>query len=185
MIWSFLPFWPNSIYWKRQGLVRRLDCEQFLFFFRFSKGYPLRASVSRLQSHAWLFACLMRFARRAKKKERLLEVYKTPYRDSAKSFANGRKRNNIGLNRLDVELAWNIMSDILYFRWLHCSVYNISDRPSYSWNSSALHWLENIIKTLSSFSPSAGWEKTKRKITLFPIFRSDLEPVCAWVSELR
>ena len=37
-----------------------------------------RASpVSRLQSHGWSFACLERFARRTKKKERLLVVYWT------------------------------------------------------------------------------------------------------------
>ena len=38
----------------------------------------LRASVppvSRLQSRAWSFACLARFARRANKNERLLEAY--------------------------------------------------------------------------------------------------------------
>ena len=81
-----------------------LDCEQSLFFFRFSKGVHVRASVerrrretretraaaqeekketiffraspvSRLQSRAWSFACLGRFARRTKKKERLLVVY--------------------------------------------------------------------------------------------------------------
>ena len=63
-----------------------MDCEQSLFFFRFSQGsararklrdersegaYP----VSRLQSRAWLLACLARFARRNKEKERLLVVY--------------------------------------------------------------------------------------------------------------
>ena len=121
MIWSFLPFWPNSIYWKRQGLVRRLDCKQFPFFVRFSEGIPpALTSVSRLQSRAWLFACLVRFARRAKKKERLLVVYNTSYMDSAKSFANGRKRKNIGLNRLDVALAWNAC------QWKVCQTFYIS-----------------------------------------------------------
>ena len=36
-----------------------------------------RACLSRLQSRAWSFACLARFARRTKKKERLLVVYAT------------------------------------------------------------------------------------------------------------
>ena len=120
MIWSFLPFRPSSIYWKRPGLVRRLDYEQFLFFFGFSEGIPPRASVSRLHSRAWLFACLVCFARRAKKKERLLVVYKTSYMDSAKSFENGRKRKNIGLNRLDVALAWNAC------QWKVCRIFYIS-----------------------------------------------------------
>ena len=121
MIWSFLPFWPGSIYWKRQGLVRCLDCKQFLFFVRFSEGIPpALTSVSRLQSRAWLLTCLVRFARRTKKKERLLEVRKTPYRDSAKSFANERKRKNIELNRLDVALAWNAC------RWKVCRIFYIS-----------------------------------------------------------
>ena len=39
-----------------------IDCEQPLFFFRFSEG------------SAWSFACLGRFARRTKKQERLLVV---------------------------------------------------------------------------------------------------------------
>jgi len=80
----------------------RLDCEQSPFFFRFRKGVHARASVerrsretretraaareekralffraspvSRLQSRAWSFASLGRFARRTKKKERLLVV---------------------------------------------------------------------------------------------------------------
>ena len=39
-----------------------IDCEQPLFFFRFSEG------------SAWSFACLGRFARRTKKPERLLVV---------------------------------------------------------------------------------------------------------------
>ena len=56
-----------------------LDCEQSLFFFRFSKGSARAREkrglpVSRLQSRAWSFACLGRFARRNKKKERLLVV---------------------------------------------------------------------------------------------------------------
>ena len=61
-------------------------CEQSLFFFRFSMGSACaralsgeaarrekrvrRASpVSRLQSRAWSFACLGRFARRTKKRD--------------------------------------------------------------------------------------------------------------------
>ena len=63
-----------------------IDCEQSLFFFRFSMGSvrarerraakPRDASpILRLQSRAWSFACLGRFARRTKKKERLLVVY--------------------------------------------------------------------------------------------------------------
>ena len=74
-----------------------LDCEQSLFFFRFSKG-SARArerwartegegrnverdarteggSPTRLQSRAWSFTCLGRFARRTEKKEKLLVVY--------------------------------------------------------------------------------------------------------------
>ena len=76
-----------------------LDCEQSLFSFRFStrsaraneverrsretretraaarEEKSCRASpVSRLQSRAWSFACLGRFARRTKEKERLLVV---------------------------------------------------------------------------------------------------------------
>ena len=62
-----------------------VDCEQSLFFFRFSEGSACavrrwdartRASpVSRRQSRAWSFACLALFARWTKKKERLLVVY--------------------------------------------------------------------------------------------------------------
>ena len=64
-----------------------VDCEQSLVFFRFSKGSAraherwavkppdARHEVSSLQSHAWSFACLGRFAQRIKKKERLLVVY--------------------------------------------------------------------------------------------------------------
>ena len=43
-----------------------VDCEQSLFFFRFSKE----------SARARSFACLGRFARRTKKKERLLVVYR-------------------------------------------------------------------------------------------------------------
>ena len=40
------------------------------------RGVHARASVEpRLQSRAWLFACVARFARRTKRKERLLVVY--------------------------------------------------------------------------------------------------------------
>ena len=39
-----------------------------------SKGGSPRRKYSRLQSHAWSFSCLARFARRTKKKERLLVV---------------------------------------------------------------------------------------------------------------
>ena len=58
-----------------------------MFFFRFSRGsaregdrraanqWDARNEVSRLQSRVWSFACLARFARRTKKKERLLVVY--------------------------------------------------------------------------------------------------------------
>ena len=81
----------------------KLDCEQPLFSFRFSKGSararerwtakprdarseggsPRRkksffcrtSPVSRLQSRAWSFTCVRRFARRTKKKERLLVLY--------------------------------------------------------------------------------------------------------------
>ena len=116
MIWSFLPFWPNSIYWKRQGLVRRLDCEPFLFFFRFSERISPRASVSRLQSSAWLFTCLVRFARRAKKKE----AARRPIRRLTGARPKFCKRKNIGLNRLDVELAWNAC------RWKVCRTFSIS-----------------------------------------------------------
>ena len=67
----------------------QLDCQQSLFFFRFSKGSARArerwaakprdarnksSPVSRSQSRAWSFACLGRFARRTKKKERLLVV---------------------------------------------------------------------------------------------------------------
>ena len=85
-----------------------LDCQRFLFFFRFSKGIShatrrekrgwqpkkrkerlpslfFRASpVSRLQSRPRSFSCLVRFARRTKKKERPLEVY----------FKSNKKRND-------------------------------------------------------------------------------------------
>ena len=45
---------------------------------RFVVPLPSRASpVSRLQSRAWSFTCPGRFARRTKKKERLLVVYKS------------------------------------------------------------------------------------------------------------
>ena len=191
MIWSFLPFWPNSIYWKRQGLVRRLDCKQFPFFSSDSvRGFPPRSRASRAFSHArgYLRASCVSLDGLRKKSDcsksirRLTgtrpNVCKRKKTEECRTQSFGR--------RVSVKcLSAKSMSDILYFRWPYCSVYNVSDRPSYSWNSSALHCLENIIKNLWSFSPSAGWEKTKTKITLFPIFRSDLEPVCAWVSELR
>ena len=48
-----------------------LNCEQSLFFFRFSEG------SARLQSRAWSFACIAQFARWTKKKVRLLVVYIT------------------------------------------------------------------------------------------------------------
>ena len=78
---------------KCEAKARVIDCEQSLFFFRFSKGSArARASVkrrrreneggspsSRLRSRAWSFACLGRFARRTKKKERLLVVYAGNY----------------------------------------------------------------------------------------------------------
>ena len=66
-----------------------LDCEQSLFFFRFSESSAraregqsretreTRAAASaflRLQSRAWSFAYLARFARQTKEKERLLVV---------------------------------------------------------------------------------------------------------------
>ena len=69
-----------------------LDCEQSLFFFRFSKesararerraAKPLDARnesgsspVSRLPSRECSLSCLVHFTRRTKKKERLLVVY--------------------------------------------------------------------------------------------------------------
>ena len=75
---------PSSVFFS--GLVviiwiniLTVDCEQTLFFFRFSKrlahAHQRASPVSRLQSRAWSFACLGRFARRTKKKERLLVVY--------------------------------------------------------------------------------------------------------------
>ena len=60
--------------------ITSVNCEQSLFFFRFSKGSArARAAKPRdarnaLKSRAWSFACLARFARRTKKKERLLLV---------------------------------------------------------------------------------------------------------------
>ena len=59
-----------------------LDCEQSLFFFRFSKGSAraqerLAAKLGDARNEsvtAWSFACLGRFARLTKKKERLLVV---------------------------------------------------------------------------------------------------------------
>ena len=47
---------------------KSLDRERWSLFFPASP-------VSRLQSRAWSFACLARFARRTKKKERLLVAY--------------------------------------------------------------------------------------------------------------
>ena len=44
--------------------------------------------VLRLQSRAFSFACLGRFARRIKKKERLLVVYEM-YRDQSAEFVFG------------------------------------------------------------------------------------------------
>ena len=65
-------------------LLSLVDCEQFLFFSSdLVRGVNARACVerrsretrvSRLQSRAWSFACLVRSARRTKKKERLLVV---------------------------------------------------------------------------------------------------------------
>ena len=59
-----------------------LDCEQSISFFRFSKGsahaqerLAAKPGDARNESvMAWSFACLGRFARRTKKKERLLVV---------------------------------------------------------------------------------------------------------------
>ena len=172
MIWSFLPFWPNTIYWKRQGLLRRLDCKQFLFFFRFSKGIPHRASVWRLQSRAWLFTCLVRFARR----ERLLVVYKTPYRDSAKSFAKRKKRKNIGLSRLDVALAWNAC------QWKVCRIFYISTDYIFRFtmfltdhrtHGILLHYtLWKILQRLSGVSARALAERKQRRKS--PFFQSSV-----------
>ena len=63
-----------------------LDCEQSLFFFRqCTRARALSGEAARhekrgrrLQSRAWSFACLGRFARRTKKKERLLGVQNAP-----------------------------------------------------------------------------------------------------------
>jgi len=83
--------------WEKSKIVNFswllfVDCEQSLFFFRFSKGSARErerwaakprdardesgsaSPVSRLQSRAWSFAGLRRFARMTKKKERLLVV---------------------------------------------------------------------------------------------------------------
>ena len=46
------------------GNWKKIDCEQSLYFFRFSKG----------SARARELACLGRFARRTRKKERLLVV---------------------------------------------------------------------------------------------------------------
>ena len=69
---------------KFTGSYTEVDYEQSLFFFRFNEGSvrsresrETRAAafpVSCLQSRAWSFACLARFDRRTKKKERLLVV---------------------------------------------------------------------------------------------------------------
>ena len=86
---------------RRRLEVNEINCEQSHFFFRLSEGSArarerrsretretraaarkekrvtlfFRASpVSRLQSRAWSFTCLARFARWTKKKERLLVV---------------------------------------------------------------------------------------------------------------
>ena len=90
--------WPDVRYLKRlylsslKVISHGIDCEQPLFFSDLARGLHARASVewqhretretraaaspvSRLQSRAWLFACLGRFARRTKEKERLLVVY--------------------------------------------------------------------------------------------------------------
>ena len=48
-------------------VVFNVDCEQSLLFFRFMRGVHTRASFEpHLQSRAWLFACVARFARRTK-----------------------------------------------------------------------------------------------------------------------
>ena len=61
--------------------VHLLDCEQSLFFFRFTEECTRARALSdktarrvekrrrRLQSRAWSFSCHVRFARRTKKKE--------------------------------------------------------------------------------------------------------------------
>ena len=68
-----------------------IDCEQSLFFFRFSEGSTRERQAAKPREArnegglkkwkspgdevgAWSFACLVRFARRTKKKERLLVV---------------------------------------------------------------------------------------------------------------
>ena len=69
-----------------RGFFIPLDCEQSLFYFRFGESSARArerhvrneggtSPVSRLQSRAWSFACLARFARRTKNKERVLVVY--------------------------------------------------------------------------------------------------------------
>ena len=66
--------------------TEKLDCEQPLFFFSFSKGsartrerLAAKPRDARNEggafSRAWSFACLARFARLTKKTERLLVVY--------------------------------------------------------------------------------------------------------------
>ena len=68
----------NNFYNSNEGL----DCEQSLFFFRFSegsarvreRGWRKPRDGLRLQSRAWSFACLAHFARQTKIKERLLVV---------------------------------------------------------------------------------------------------------------
>ena len=82
---------------KMPRVWESVDCEQSLFSSDLVRGVHARANVerrsretretraaaqeekraspvSRLQSRAWSFACLGRFARRTKKKERLLVV---------------------------------------------------------------------------------------------------------------
>ena len=39
-------------------ILEILDCEQSLFFFRFSESNARASPVLRYQSHAWPFACL-------------------------------------------------------------------------------------------------------------------------------
>ena len=81
---------------KMPRVWESVDCEQSLFSSDLVRGVHARANVERrsretretraaaqeekraspvsLQSRAWSFACLRRFARRTKKKERLLVV---------------------------------------------------------------------------------------------------------------
>ena len=81
---------PSTLQFSRQKITRPWKTQvkdhslRLCGYSRFCRASP----VSRPQSRAWSFACLGRFTRRTKKKERLLVVYKWSYNTNNISHNN-------------------------------------------------------------------------------------------------